>query len=218
MYKIIFLFCLIFILGEVKGQDIPPSLAKRIEQIGMTYTPTKQYIITSSNDDFGEYACEDKACPLRKLMIIHSKLTHLDGQCRIFICVLGAEHKRFFDKKEENVPNQMTHPAEVSYNRIKTDFKCGLYGAATKQEVKDLDMKLHYYSQDSAKAYFNADYMVSYHYNMESKKCEDKFTCAKTVVTGKGGADVFIYFIFTDKGMKDFDRYLAEFKQTLWFK
>lgn len=215
MYKIIFLLCLILILGKVKGQNIhiPPSLEKNLKSIGMIFTLPEQYTIAHFEDSFGEYACEDEACPLKKLGVVHAKLTHMDQQCEICICVIGSMTALY--KK----PNKTKQTQPFSYNRIKHNFMYGeRFKAATKQETEDLKMMLTYYPQDSAKAIFNADYMLCYPFNMEGKKCRNKFTCARTIVAGKGGLDIFVYFIFTDKGIKDFDRYLAEFKQTLWFK
>jgi hypothetical protein len=58
----------------------------------------------------------------------------------------------------------------------------------------------------------------SYPCNMEGKKCENKFTCGRVIVTGKNGLDVFIYFVLTDKAAENFDKYLFDFKKILWFK
>lgn len=213
MYKIVFLLCLILILSKTKGQDIPQSLENRLKLIGMTFTPPEQYTIAHFEDSFGEYACEDETCPLRRLGVIHTKLLHQDKDCQISIYIAGANQMRY------GKVNKLNEPGDLSYNRIKHDFMYGeQFRAATKQETEDLKMMLTYYPQDSAKAIFNADYMLCYPFNMEGKKCRNKFTCARTIVTGKGGLDIFVYFVFTDKGIKDFDRYLAEFKQTLWFK
>lgn len=218
MYKVIFLFCLILILNKIKGQDIPQSLENRLKLIGMTFTPPQQYTIAHFEDSFGEYACEDENCPVRKLKVVDAKLTHQDGQCEILIYVSGADQVRYGSPQAKNDPH-IKHPQFFSYNRIKSDFMYGeRYKAASKQDTEDLEMMLTHYPQDSAKVIFNADYMLCYPFNMEGKKCQDKFTCARAIVAGKGGLDIFVYFVFTDKSIKDFDKYLAEFKQALWFK
>jgi hypothetical protein len=215
MNKFIVLSCFILILGNVRGQDIPPSLANSIKVIGMTYTPSERYTVTPSQNIFGENTCSDETCPLRRLKLVHAKFTHQDGQCKVYIYASGADRIFLgFDKKSIV---QLNHPAPLSFNRIKSNFMYGRYEAATAQETKDLDMMLTHYPQENAKALFNADYMVGYPYNMEGKKCEERFSSGRAIVTGKGGLDVFIYFFFTEQGADHFDKYLSDFKKTLWF-
>ena len=48
--------------------------------------------------------------------------------------------------------------------------------------------------------------------------CEDKFTTARAIVAWKNGLDIFVYFVLTEEGMKDFDKYIADFKGILWFE
>ena len=217
MNKFILLFCFILILGNVIGQDIPPSLASRIKLIGMTYTPSEHYTVTPSEKDFGENACSDVTCPLLRFKFIHSKFTNQDGQCKVYIYVSGA-NRILYEKFDTNNLIQLSHPDPLSFNRIKSDFMYGQRGqSATEQDTKDLDMMLTHYPQENAKALFNANYMVGFPYNMEGKKCEERFSSGRVLVTGKGGLDVFLYFFFTDQGADHFEKYLSDFKKILWF-
>ncbi len=107
----------------------------------------------------------------------------------------------------------------MSYNRIKSNFKYGkLLSAASEQDIEDLKMMLHYYPREEARSLFNADYMLSYPYNMAGMVCKENLTRARGVVIGKDGMDIFLYFIMSDTGIKDFDQYLTDFKGTFWFK
>ena len=69
-----------------------------------------------------------------------------------------------------------------------------------------------FYPQDIARTLFNADHIMVYPYNMEGKKYEDNFTRVRVVAIEKNGIDVFLYFAMTDQGIKDFDKYLMDFK------
>ena len=106
--------------------------------------------------------------------------------------------------------------SSLTYNRIKTDFKYG-YPGATEQDIEDLKMMMTFYPHDTATVLFNADYMMVYPFNMEGKKYQDKFTRTRVVVTGKDGLDVFFYFMMTDEGIKNFDKYLMDFKGIFLF-
>ena len=52
---------------------------------------------------------------------------------------------------------------------------------------------------------------------MEGKKYQDKFTRTRVVVTGKDCLDVFFYSMMTDEGIKNFDKYLMDFKGVFLF-
>ena len=220
MYRVIFVFYFLFSLNSAQAQDIPPSLEKDIGLIGMTYTYSEYYSIVFSDYDTnqGKYACEDKSCPLRKLGLINAEFVSSDKQCKVFIYVLGADNVRY-GKMISNNPDLFGNIASMSYNRIKSNFKYGRRGlSATEQEIEDIKMMLTYYPQDSAKAIFNADYMLAYPYNMEGEKCQDKFSWTRAIVAGKNGLDIFVYFVLTNKSIKDFDKYLSDFKGILWFE
>ncbi|MDR1503599.1 MAG: hypothetical protein LBT43_14225 [Prevotella sp.] len=215
MYRLILLSSIVLLFGNIYGQDIPPSLSEKIELMGMAYTPSEKYSVTYWEHNFGAYACEDKDCPLRRLQLMDAKMTHVDNQCKIFILAIAAEDIRYFGVDRNNrIPKR--HPS--NYSRIKTDLMRGPHGAATKQEVKDFDMMLTYYPQDSAKSCFNADYMVCYPYLMDGKKCVGRFSCGRTILIGRGGLDIHIYFFLTEEAADNFDKYLSDFKKVLWFK
>ena len=216
--RIALIFCLIFILTEVKGQDIPKSLDKYLKVIGVKFTPNEQYAVTPFKREGGEYACKDIDCPLWQLQVINAELVNLDKQCKVYVYISGAYTLpgKIIEKNPGLFGNTKTD--DMSYNRIKSDFRYGRHlSAATKQDIVDIKMMLHYYPQDSAKELFNAGYMMSYPFNMQGRECHDNFTRSRVIVIGKNGLDIFLYFVMTDKGIEDFDKYLNDFKGTFWY-
>lgn len=140
-----------------------------------------------------------------------------------FLCKILIYFSGVVDKVQQGTRKKRgafsEHPSRDSYNRIKSNFKWGLVNrAATTPVIKELEMMLNYYPRDSASSFFNADYMLSYPYNMEGKKCEDKYPRGRAIVIGKGGQDIFVYFFLTDEGADNFEKYLSEFRRTLWFE
>ena len=45
----------------------------------------------------------------------------------------------------------------------------------------------------------------------------NNFTHTIAVVTGRRGLDIFAYFLLTDESAKNFDKYLSNFRHTIWF-
>ena len=210
VYLLSFLFCLVFFFKEAIGQNIektewPPDFEKTLREIGGTYIPHQHYSFTG----WSNHGCDDTTCPLRRLGILHAILTHKDGQCQIMIFLGGP------------VPHapQAGHPNTYAFDRIRSDFGYGgVTGSASRFDREDLRMMLNYYPQDSAKAIFNADFMLSYPFDMRRQKHDHNFTRTRVIVTGKNGYDIFLYFVLTNQGMLDFDKYLSDFRQTLWFE
>lgn len=208
MSRFLFLFCLLFILTNAKSQNIKKwrelTFEDKLEMIGMRYTPHGQYTFFELNN----YASEDYNCPLYRLGYLCAKLKHEDGQCQIMPFVSGAGHGP--------APG---NPSWYTFARIRSDFRYGGdLGSASELDTEDLKIMLYYYPQDSAKAIFNTDYMICYPIDMKRKKHENEFTRTRCIVTWKNGSEIFLYFVLTDKGMRNFNKYLWDFQGTLWFK
>lgn len=104
------------------------------------------------------------------------------------------------------------------YNRVKHDFDYGRpYSSASEQDIEDLKIMMTFYPQDTARSFFNADYMMTYPYNMKGKACQGVYSRTRVVVIERNGLDVFFYFTMTDVGIKDFDKYLMDLKGVLGF-
>ncbi|MDR3118665.1 MAG: carboxypeptidase-like regulatory domain-containing protein [Mediterranea sp.] len=193
-------------LSEIIHTGPPPrriTVGDSFKQRGITFTPNRQYAVVTEKPDC---ACENESCPLRNIGEGY-RLIHIDGECEIMIC-----------SSEENNSLPQKQPSISSYSKIKKDLGSGKIGLTSKRDIKDLDMMLNYYPQDRAKAIFNADYLLCYPYNMHGMTHKNHFICARAIVTGKNGLDVFIYFVLTDKAAENFDTYLAGFRKTLWFE
>ena len=198
------------------GNEYPFHFEDQIKLVGITYSPNIQYISYNFEDDL--YDCDDSSCPLRKLALLHGQLRHVDGQCEIMIYFIGIAKAFLFGKEKINTGFKI-EPDIISYNRIKSNFKYGnMSTGASPRIIEDLKNMVHFFPEDSAKTLFNADYMLSYPYDMESKNHQNDFISTKTVVFGKNGMDVFLYFVLTNKGMANFDKYLSDFRRTLWFE
>ncbi|MDR1415399.1 MAG: hypothetical protein LBI96_06270 [Odoribacteraceae bacterium] len=220
--RILFACCLVsFLAGTVNGQEIPESLKSSLELIGVTFTPCEQYKVDpwEGQGKWGKYACEDVTCPLNKFAVVDAEITSLDEQCVIYVYVSGAnsvQHGKLIKDNPAAFGN--TKPADLAFNRIKSNFNYGRQlSAATEQDIEDLKMLVQNQPRDSAKALFNADYMLAYPFNMAGQACRDRFTRTRVIVMGRGGLDIFLYFVMTDEGIKNFDQYLAETRGMFWF-
>jgi hypothetical protein len=212
MNRIILLFCLIFTIIHIKGQDSTEenwqndfrlSFEDKLLINGITYAPNNQYDF----EEWDKYCCEDDSCPLHKLGTLCAKFTSKDGQCQIFVYTSGTYRPVF------------GHPNTYSLDRIRYNFGYGgVLGSANEYDRDDLRMMLTYYSQDSAKIIFNADFMVAYPFDMRKMRHENKYTRTRCIVAGKNGKDTFFYFVLTNKSVKIFDVYLFDFQQTLMFE
>jgi len=212
MNRIILLFCLTFMIIDANGQGstdgdwyrgFRPSFEDKLQISGMTYILNNQYDF----EEWNKYCCDDDSCPLHKLGLLSAKFTHKDGECQVFVNTAGTYRP---------VPG---HPTSYSFDRIRYDFGYGgVLGSANEYDREDLRMMLTCYPQDSAKTIFNADYMLSYPFDMRRMKHENKYTRARCIVAGKNGKDTFFYFVLTNEGVKNFNMYLSDFQQTLMFE
>ena len=228
MKRFIFLFCIIAIVIDAKGQanitpppggfkyDPPPPFEEELKLIGMTYTPNSHYIFIDRGE-WPQNACNDEDCPIRRLELVHAKLVHEDGQCEAYIFLSGVFQVRYGAVIKAN-SELFGNSTSSSFNRIKHDFRYGNYGSASPEEIEVLKTMVQDYSKDVVKEVFNADYALSYPFEMDGKVHQDNFTSARAVVAIKNGLEVFIYFVLTDNGIKDFDKYLSDFKGVLLYK
>lgn len=206
----VLLFCSSLILS---AQNESSQFEQDLELINMRFFPSDQYDLSDNMRMI--YVTDDYKSPLRRLGTVHSILKNHDGQCKIFIYLSGANGLRYGGIIRKN-KSLFKNVSSLTYNRIKTDFKYG-YPGATEQDIEDLKMMMTFYPHDTATALFNADYMMVYPFNMEGRKYQDKFTRIRVVITGKNGLDVFFYFAMTDEGIKNFDKYLMDFKGIFCF-
>lgn len=210
IYIVIFLICR---FTGINAQDKSSQFEQDLELINMKFFLPAQYDLSDNMQMI--YVTDDYKSPLRRLGTVHSILKNHDGQCKIFVYLSGANGLRYGGVIRKN-KSLFKNVSSLTYNRIKTDFKYG-YPGATEQDIEDLKMMMTFYPHDTATALFNADYMMVYPFNMEGKKYQDKFTRTRVVVAGKDGLDVFFYFVMTDEGIKNFDKYLMDFKGVLCF-
>jgi len=190
------------------------SLEDDLKLNGITFSPSEQYTATAFRH-WG-YACDNESCPLGK-MRIRCKLSHIDGQCEVLIYTQEATIDRVWHTAK-NSYEVTTQPQYISFNRIKSELKYGgEFETTTKQEIEDMKMMFLYYPQIQARSVFNADYMLSYPFNMKGAKHKQDFTCGRVIVTGKNGFDIFVYFILTDKSLENLNIYISDFKHIIWF-
>ena len=235
MKKIFFLICLIFVIGSIQGQrsgilivDLmeyfdyiefnkqPLGFEEKLELLGMKYLPNRQFTFSEHALDYylGTPCCDNSPCPLESILLVYgAKFVHEDKQCEIFISNISA-----FEIRDYGTVATISEkgPSHGSYNKI---FGYDLTDTNTEELIEKVELKynLHYYPQDSARMIFNADYMFEYKEDMKEKVHGNDFTHTIAVVTGRRGLDIIAYFVLTDESVKNFDKYLSDFRHTLWF-
>ncbi len=193
LYIVVLLLCS---FTNLSAQNESSQFEQDLELIGLNFSLSDQYDLSDNMRMI--YVTDDYKSPLRRLGTVHSILKNHDGQCNIFVYLSGANGLRYGGIIRKN-KSLFKNVSSLTYNRIKTDFKYG-YPGATEQDIEDLKMMMTFYP-----------------FNMEGKKYQDKFTRTRVVVTGKDGLDVFFYFMMTDEGIKNFDKYLMDFKGIFLF-
>ena len=192
-----------------------PQFEEDLKLIDMKFTPSAEYDLFYGINLVSP--CKEQDCPLKKLGLVHAILTSYDKQCKIFVYLVGAAEIRYGGLVKAN-KGLFGDISSSIYSRVKHDLNYGkLNSSASGQDIEDLKMMMTFYPQDTAQTLFNADYMMVYPYNMEGKMYEDNFTRMRVVAIEKNGIDVLLYFAMTDEGIKDFDKYLMDFKGVLWF-
>ena len=192
-----------------------PQFEEDLKLIDMKFIPSAQYDIFYDINLVSP--CKEQDCPFKKIGLIHAILTSHDKQCKLFVYIAGAINAHLGDIIKYN-KKSFGIDTLSKYNRVKHDFDYGRpYSSASEQDIEDLKMIMTFYPQDIARTLFNADHIMVYPYNMEGKKCEDNFTRVRVVAIEKNGIDVFLYFAMTDQGIKDFDKYLMDFKGVFLF-
>lgn len=212
MYMFILILC---IFTSLNAQGKRSLFEEDLELIDMKFSLPTEY--SMSDNERPVYVTDDYNSPLRRLGTVHSVLTHSDEHCKVFVYILGADMIRYggLVKANQGIFGEMS---SLTYNRVKNDFRYGHpNSSASEQDIEDLKMMMTFYPTDTARVLFNADWMMTYPYNMEGEKYEDNFTRMRAVVIQKNKIDVFIYFMMTDKGVEDFDKYLMGLKEAFWF-
>lgn len=172
--------------------------------VGMKFTLPTQYNILYKFDNIPP--CGEQDCPLKRLGMVHSILRHKDEECKIVTYVSAGWNR-------ELIENRLIKRC----SRIKYDLELERKGLSDVQQKVVLDSLITFYSQDSAKAFFNGDLMLSYPFDLKNKLCENKYTNVKVIVAEKNGLQLFLYFVMTDNGAKNFDKYLNDLKGTFWY-
>lgn len=208
----VLLFCSSLILS---AQNKSSQFEQDLELINMRFFPSDQYDLSDNMRMI--YVTDDYKNPLRRLGTVHSILKNHDGQCRIFVCLVGAGEIRYGGLVKAN-KELFGDISSSTYSRVRHDLNYGRPNSSpSEQDIEDLKMIMTFYPQDIARTLFNADHIMVYPYKMEGKKYEDNFTRVRVVAIEKNGIDVFLYFAMTDQGIKDFDKYLMDFKGVFLF-
>lgn len=208
----VLLFCSPLILS---AQNESSQFEQDLELINMRFFPSDQYDLSDNMRMI--YVTDDYKNPLRRLGTVHSILKNHDGQCRIFVCLVGAGEIRYGGLVKAN-KELFGDISSSTYSRVRHDLNYGRPNSSpSEQDIEDLKMIMTFYPQDIARTLFNADHIMVYPYNMEGEKYEDNFTRVRVVAIEKNGIDVFLYFAMTDQGIKDFDKYLMDFKGVFLF-
>ena len=86
----VLLFCSSLILS---AQNKSSQFEQDLELINMRFFPSDQYDLSDNMRMI--YVTDDYKNPLRRLGTVHSILKNHDGQCRIFVCLVGAGEIRY---------------------------------------------------------------------------------------------------------------------------
>ena len=212
IYIVILLLCR---FTGISAQSKSSLFEEDLDLISMKFSPPFEYSISDNKRPI--YVTDDYTSPLRKLGTVHSVLTNRNGECQVFVYLLGADMIRYGGLVKAN-KELFGDISSSIYGRVKYDLNYGRPNSSpSEQDIEDLKMIMTFYPQDIARTLFNADHMMVYPYNMEGKKYGDNFTRVRVVAIEKSGIDVFFYFAMTDKGIKDFDKYLMDFKSVFLF-
>ena len=208
----VLLFCSSLILS---AQNKSSQFEQDLELINMRFFPSDQYDLSDNMRMI--YVTDDYKNPLRRLGTVHSILKNHDGQCRIFVCLVGAGEIRYGGLVKAN-KELFGDISSSTYSRVRHDLNYGRPNSSpSEQDIEDLKIMMTFYPQDTARSFFNADYMMTYPYNMKGKACQGVYSRTRVVVIERNGLDVFFYFTMTDVGIKDFDKYLMDLKGVLGF-
>lgn len=192
-----------------------PQFEEDLKLIDMKFIPSAQYDIFYDINLVSP--CKEQDCPFKKIGLIHAILTSHDKQCKLFVYIAGAINAHLGDIIKYN-KKSFGIDTLSKYNRVKHDFDYGRpYSSASEQDIEDLKIMMTFYPQDTARSFFNADYMMTYPYNMKGKACQGVYSRTRVVVIERNGLDFFFYFTMTDVGIKDFDKYLMDLKGVLGF-
>ena len=100
------------------------------------------------------YVTDDYKNPLRRLGTVHSILKNHDGQCRIFVCLVGAGEIRYGGLVKAN-KELFGDISSSTYSRVRHDLNYGRPNSSpSEQDIEDLKMIMTFYPQDIARTLF----------------------------------------------------------------
>jgi hypothetical protein len=147
----------------------------------------------------------------------HSIIRHKNEEYVIFVDATGEAEILYGNLIKNN--NHLFNVINPSFNRIKHDLHYGTrHKSATVEEIAVLDTMITHYPQETAQELFNADWLVSYPKDLRGEVYEGKYSQCRAVAVAKNGLDIYLYFMMTDETVKNFDRYLQNFKKVFWYK
>ena len=115
----VLLFCSSLILS---AQNKSSQFEQDLELINMRFFPSDQYDLSDNMRMI--YVTDDYKNPLRRLGTVHSILKNHDGQCRIFVCLVGAGEIRYGGLVKAN-KELFGDISSSTYSRVRHDLNYG---------------------------------------------------------------------------------------------
>ena len=194
----------------------------------ISYIPSDKWIVESDtltyvfdnenypfNQEYGSLL--GRLSPLnRNLGALLGRLSHRDGKCLI---AMNTTPKPINGKKLK-LPLRKELSKEYVFTRVANHFELGKpYRSIRSQALKDAEMLVTHYPDETAKDIFNGASMFIYPLNFRGETCQGQYTCGRGVVVfGKNNVPLELYFIMTDESVADFDKYLSELKGVFTFQ
>ena len=207
---IIFLLLLaVFSLNIVAQRK---TFQEKLEMLNITYNSNSKYKVLS---DTVCYMFIDNKCPMGdKVQLVEGKLLSRSEECMV-----GVYFPPFY-MFYPNIVEETKNNRFSSHDRIAYDFNWGKrLRSASEQDLNDIESLMRHYAIDTAKVFFNADYMFSYPLNFQGEKCDDRFRYGRAVIFGKEGViNIILYFITTERGIKNIDNYILDTKGMFKFE
>ena len=191
---------------------------KLTKRISLNYTVPKDYV-ASANTDYVRLSELDAKTNLSgntfKLTqtigrLFHSKWEHVDKECVVLMSLGGAG--RFYDY-QKSAPINLWF-----YSGAKTQLEIGDIGKTiTKKHVLEIKKKATFLTKEEQKKYFNADVALTFPIDIKEAVYQHKYILRQAMHIGKGNMHLRIYFLLTDKGVENIDKYLDDVKSAFRF-
>ena len=180
----------------------------------IAYTLNEKWIVES--DTLCTISGAD-TCPInQKLGVLLGRLSHQGGKCLLTIDTTPKP----INGKKLPLPFREELSKEYVFTRVANHFELGKpYRSIRSQALKDAEMLVTHYPDETAKDIFNGASMFIYPLNFRGETCQGQYTCGRGVVVfGKNNVPLELYFIMTDESIADFDKYLSELKGVFTFQ